>query len=81
MPKTIQIRDVEDDVYAGLVRHAGEAGLSVPEFLRAEATRLAARPSMQEWLERTRRRSSATSTTEVLAALDEQRGRWPDAGR
>lgn len=83
MPKTIQIRDVDDDVYRALVRHAGEAGVSVPELLRAEATRLAARPSVKEWLERTRRRNGSNDVDrlEVIAALDEHRGPWPDARR
>ena len=58
VPKTVQIRDIDDDIYAGLLRHAAEAGVSVPELLRSEAARLAARPTMQEWLGRTRRRSS-----------------------
>lgn len=80
MPKTVQIRDLDDDVYAGLARRAGEAGVSVPELLRAEATRLAARPSVEEWLKRTQRRSSPLGRVEVLAALDEQRGAWPDVG-
>ena len=77
----MQIRDLDDDVYAGLVRRAAEAGVSVPELLRAEATRLAARPTMKEWLARTRRRSSDLSRAEILEALDEIRGPWPDAGR
>lgn len=81
MPKTVQIRDLDDEVYAGLARRAAEAGVSVPELLRVEATRLAARPSVAEWLERTRRRSSPVSRLEVISALDEQRGSWPDAGR
>jgi antitoxin FitA len=80
MPKTVQIRDLDDDVYAALARRAAEAGVSVPELLRSEAARLAARPTMEEWLSRTRRRSSPVSRTEVLAALDERRGPWPDAG-
>ena len=81
MPKTIQIRDVDDEVYAGLVRRAAERGVSVPELLRIEAARLAARPSRAEWLERTRRRGGSESTrADVLAALDEMRGPWPDAG-
>lgn len=79
MPKTVQIRNLDDEVYAGLVRRAAEAGLSVPELLRAEAARLAARPSMEEWLRRTRRRSSPIGRDEILAALDEQRGGWPGA--
>ncbi|MGI8612493.1 MAG: hypothetical protein ACR2KL_00865 [Nocardioidaceae bacterium] len=79
MPKTVQIRDLNDEVYAGLVRRAAERGISVPELLRAEAARLAARPSVQAWLTRTRRTASH-GHVDVLAALDEQRGSWPDAG-
>ncbi|MGI8869058.1 MAG: FitA-like ribbon-helix-helix domain-containing protein [Mycobacteriales bacterium] len=81
MPKTVQIRDLDDEVYAALARRAAEAGVSVPELLRAEAARLASRPSMRTWLERTRRRSSQIGREEILAALDEHRGPWPDAGR
>ena len=81
MPKTIQIRDIEDEVYAALVRRAGEERITVPELLRREAARLTARPSVAQWLARTGRRPSAISTAEVLATLDEWRGEWPDAGR
>jgi antitoxin FitA len=81
MPKTVQIRDIDDDVYAALLRRAGEEGITVPELLRREAARLAARPSVAEWLTRTGRRPSAVSTAEVLSTLDEWRGEWPDAGR
>ncbi|MEX1178231.1 MAG: hypothetical protein WEB09_07190 [Nitriliruptor sp.] len=81
MVKTLQIRDVDDEVYAGLVRHAADAGISVPELLRRHATRLAARPTTSEWLDRTRRRTSTTSTADVIETLDEFRGPWPDAGR
>lgn len=81
MPKTVQIRDIDDDVYAALVRRGAEEGISVPELLRREATRLAARPSVAAWLARTGRRPSAVSNAEVLSTLDEWRGDWPDAGR
>lgn len=80
MPKTVQIRDIDDDVYAALVRRAAEAGLTVPDLLRREAGRLASRPSVSEWLERTRRRPSNVSRAEILDALDEIRGPRPDAG-
>lgn len=80
MPKTIQIRDLDDEVYAALRRRAAEAGLTVPELLRREAARLASRPTVEEWLARTRRRPAAISPTDVLTALDELRGSWPDAG-
>ncbi|MGH3530384.1 MAG: hypothetical protein ACRDUT_16955 [Mycobacterium sp.] len=81
MPKTVQIRDIDDEVYAGLARRAGEEGITVPELLRREAARLAARPSVAQWLARTGRRPSTVSTAEVLATLDEWRGEWPNVGR
>lgn len=51
--------------------------MSVPELLRVEAARLAARPSIPSWLASTRRRSSTVGAKDVLEALDELR----DAGR
>ena len=81
MPKTVQIRDLDDDVYEALSRRAAERGMSVPELLRRHAERLATRPTVTEWLARTRRRPSDLSREDVLDALDSSRGSWPDAGR
>jgi antitoxin FitA len=81
VPKTVQIRDVDDDVYDALAKRAAEAGMTVPELLRRHATRLASRPSIEEWLARTRRRSTDIAPGDVFEALDEARGTWPDAGR
>lgn len=81
MSKTVQIRDISDEVYAALVRRAAEEGITVPELLRREAARLAARPSVSEWLRRTRRRSAEVTETDVVRALDEIRGEWPRARR
>jgi len=82
VPKTIQIRDVDDEVYAALARRAAEAGITVPDLLRREAARLAARPTVEEWLARTRRRPSGITRAEIVEALDELRGPWPpDADR
>ncbi|MGV0992592.1 MAG: hypothetical protein ACOYB7_10075 [Mycobacterium sp.] len=81
MSKTVQIRDIDDDIYAALVRRAAEEGITVPELLRREAARLAVRPSISTWLARTGRRPSTVSTAEVLESLDEWRGEWPGAGR
>lgn len=80
MPKTIQIRDVDDEVYAGLRRRAAETGRSVPELLRSEAARIASTPSIEAWVARSVRRSSSVGRAEVRVALDYQRGPWPDAG-
>ncbi len=80
MPKTVQIRDIDDDIYAALKKRAAEVGVSVPELLRSEAERLASRPSIDAWLGRAARRSSTLGGDAIAAALDEQRGDWPDAG-
>lgn len=66
---------------ARLVRRAAETGVSVPELLGAEATRLASRPTMKAWLDRTRGAPSTVDRGDILAALDEQRGPWPDGHR
>jgi hypothetical protein len=81
VPKTVQIRDIDDQIYEALARHAADAGLSVPELLRREAARLASRPSVDEWLARTRRRPSRIARAEIIESLDELRGEWPHAGR
>ena len=81
MPKTVQIRDIDDDLYLALTQRAAEYGISVPELLRREAEKLVRKPSMKEWLERTRNRSTPISRSDVLEALDEMRGPWPDADR
>jgi antitoxin FitA len=77
MSKTIQIRDVDDDVYAALTQRAAEAGVTVPELLRRQATLLATRPSISAWVERTRRRRSPLQETDVISILDDWRGPWP----
>jgi antitoxin FitA len=79
VPKTVHVR-VDDELYAALARRAAEAGITVPELLRRHAARLAARPTVTDWLERSRRRSTAIASDDVLEAFDELRGPWPDAG-
>lgn len=79
MSKTVQIRNLDDATYVALTRRAAEVGVSVPEFLRQEAERLAARPSLEAWMERTRRRPSTVTAADAVEALDDSRGSWPDA--
>ncbi len=77
-PRTVQIRDIDDDVYAALARRAAEEGVSVPDLLRRQATRLTARPPISEWLRRTERRTADITDEQILDTLDELRGAWPD---
>ena len=81
MPKTVQIRDLVDGLLQEQISRAAEAGTSVPELLRSEAARIAARPSMATWLASTGLRRSDRSESDTMTALDELRGAWPDAGR
>lgn len=90
MPRMVQIRDIDDDVHQELGIRAAEVGMSVPDLLRREAVRLAGRPSVArsrssatQWPERTRGRGwkSRIARSEVLEALDEVRGEWPDGVR
>jgi plasmid stability protein len=76
LAKTVTIRDLDDETYQGLSRRAAELGVSVPEFLRRVAKRIAHQPSMVEWLARTELRSGRVRGTDVLVGLDELRGDW-----
>ena len=54
MSKTIQIRNVPDDVHRTLMVRAAQAGLSLSGYLRRELERIAARPSIEDVLARIR---------------------------
>jgi hypothetical protein len=50
----IQVRDVPDSVHGILKSRAAREGMSLSDFIKRELERVAERPAMQEWLERTR---------------------------
>lgn len=50
----IQVRGVPDPVHSVLKSRAAREGMSLSDFLKRELERLAERPSLQEWLERTK---------------------------
>ncbi len=52
MAKTIQVRDVPDDVHQRLTIRAWEERRSLSELVRAEIVELARRPTMSEMLAR-----------------------------
>jgi plasmid stability protein len=58
----ITIRDVPEKVRDELAARAALQGKSMQEYLRAELERLAARPSVDAWLEQVRRRKRASQT-------------------
>jgi len=62
MTVQITIRDVPERVRDQLASRAALQGKSMQEFLRAELERLAARPTIDAWLEQVRRRKRASRT-------------------
>jgi hypothetical protein len=77
MSVQITIRDVPAPVRDELASRAALQGKSMQEFLRTELERLAARPSVENWLEQVRRRKRAgqsrVSAKQILAARDADR--------
>lgn len=73
MTVQITIRDVPESVRDELASRAALQGKSMQEYLRAELERLAARPSVESWLEQVRRRKRAANTQVSAAEIVRQR--------
>lgn len=56
MAKTVQIRELDDEVYRVLRSRAAAEDLSLAQYLRRELTRVASAPTMAELLDRAARR-------------------------
>jgi antitoxin FitA len=57
-PRTVQIRNVPDDVYRRLKSRAALAGRSLSDYLLAEIRLLLERPTRRELLQRLERRTA-----------------------
>ena len=57
MPKMIQIRNVPDDIHRALKVRAAKEGMTLSAYLLREITQLAERPTLEELMERARRRN------------------------
>jgi plasmid stability protein len=73
----ITIRDVPEKVRDELAARAALQGKSMQEYLRMELERMAARPSVEAWLEQVRKRVRASqrrvSAAEILKAPNADR--------
>ena len=73
----ITIRGVPEDVRDKIAARAAAKGQSMQEYLRGELVRLAAKPSIEEWLKGVRAFKKATginvSTEDILRARDADR--------
>ncbi len=76
----IQIRNVPPDVHRTMKERARKAGMSLQEYLLAELTESAATPTIEEWVDRVRRRKLVklpVSSAEIIRAEREERdARW-----
>jgi antitoxin FitA len=54
MSKIIQVRDVPEQVHSTLKARAAREGKSLSDFIKRDLERAVERPTMREWLERTK---------------------------
>jgi hypothetical protein len=73
--KTIQVRNVPDDVHRTLRTRAAAAGVSLSDFALGELERVAQRPPVSEVLKRARERAGGAQSAAIVAAIREGRDR------
>ena len=76
MSKMIQIRNVPESVHGTLKSRAAREGMSLSDFIKRELERVAERPTMQEWLERTAQAKpipSRRTPAQVIRELRDER--------
>lgn len=74
MTKTIQLRNVPDDIHRTLKARAALAGLSLSDYLLAEARRIVERPTLDELKARLATHSSVKLDRSAAEMLREERG-------
>ena len=72
----IQVRDVPEQLHSILKARSAREGMSLSGFIKRELERTAERPTMLEWLERTRQAkpiSAKRSAAQVVRELRDAR--------
>lgn len=69
----IQIRDVPDHVHSTLKARAAQEGMSLSDYLKREFGRAVEKPTMKEWLDRTRSLKPVRSKLSAAQAVRELR--------
>lgn len=78
VPKTLQVRDVPDDVHATLRARAAQKKMTVSAYLLRHLVEIARRPTNADVMQRARELAGAgggTSNDEVVALIREGRDR------
>lgn len=78
MTKTVQVRDVPEDVHAQLRSRAAAAGVSLSEYLLRELIELARRPEISDVLRRAHERSGGAREADIVEAVRRGRDRGED---
>ncbi len=73
----IQIRNVPDELHRELKSRAALAGMTLSDYLLSELRTLAVRPTMQEWLARSRTRTPVEVGITPAEAIQLERDRSP----
>lgn len=76
MSKMIQVRDVPDQVHGILKSRAAREGMTLSDFIKRELAKSAERPTMAEWLARTRQAKpipSKRSAAQIIRELRDER--------
>jgi plasmid stability protein len=71
--KTLQVRNVPDDLHTTLKVRAAKAGMSLSEFVLAELRRVAERPTRADLLDRIRSRPKARRSVNAAALVRSER--------
>lgn len=69
MARTIQIRNVPEDVHRTLRARAAAAGMSLSDYLLAEVVHVAERPAVADVLSRAGSRHGGVTRKEIVAAV------------
>jgi plasmid stability protein len=73
--KTIQVRNVPDEVHRELRARAAAAGVSLSDFALGELERAARRPPVADLMARARSRAGGAPTGAIVAAVRSGRDR------
>lgn len=75
MTKSIQIRDVPEEIHRTLRARAAAAGVSLSDYLLAEITRIAERPPVADVLARADARTGGVPLRGIVQAVRDARDR------
>jgi plasmid stability protein len=75
MPKMIQLRNVPDELHQRLKARAAMEGMTLSDYLIAEARRVAERPTVREMRERLHKRAPVTLRISTAQLIRDERDR------